>query len=168
MAEGRVVQVGPPRAIYDAPADAFVAGFVGAANLWTASVLERHGATVRLGLDGGLLLDAHASDAPAAPGDRRTVCLRPEAVQVLLPEVPAGPNRLPGTVRAVVFRGENVLYEISLDGGLTLHASVANPKGRRLFSRGETVLASCSPTDLFLLPPTPSSPVPDTKKRPSP
>ena len=33
MRDGRVVQDGPPHAIYDAPSDAFVAGFVGRANL---------------------------------------------------------------------------------------------------------------------------------------
>jgi putative spermidine/putrescine transport system ATP-binding protein len=38
--EGRIVQTGTPLEIYDAPADAFVAGFVGRANLLEARVID--------------------------------------------------------------------------------------------------------------------------------
>ena len=161
MAEGSVVQVGAPRAIYETPANAFVAGFVGTANLWPAEVVARQGDVVRLVLRGGIVLAAPAPEPGLAPGTKRMVCLRPEAVQVLpadaLPGLPAdsvtGPNRLPGQVHAVVFRGEDVLYEVKLEGGPTLHATVPNPKGRRLFARGDPVLATCTPSDLLLLPP---------------
>ena len=40
LAEGRVEQVGPPREIYTAPATTYVAGFLGAANIFDAEVLE--------------------------------------------------------------------------------------------------------------------------------
>ena len=40
LAEGRVEQVGPPQEIYSAPATTFVAGFLGAANIFDAEVLE--------------------------------------------------------------------------------------------------------------------------------
>ena len=40
LAEGRVEQVGPPQEIYSAPATTFVAGFLGAANIFDADVLE--------------------------------------------------------------------------------------------------------------------------------
>ncbi len=162
MAEGTVVQVGAPRAIYETPANAFVAGFVGTANLWPAEVVGRQGDVVRLALEGGLVLEAPAPDHGLEPGTKRMVCLRPEAVQVLPPDDPAaalpagseaGPNRLPGRVQAAVFRGEDVLYEIALEGGPALHATVPNPKGLRLFARGDAVIATCSPSDLLLLPP---------------
>jgi ABC-type Fe3+/spermidine/putrescine transport system ATPase subunit len=63
MREGRIVQVGTPRQIYAAPADRFVAGFVGEVNLipagggWRAVRPE----AVRL----------TAAEAPVAPGDLR-------------------------------------------------------------------------------------------------
>ena len=152
MSEGRVVQVGTPRAIYENPADAFVAGFVGTANLWTATVVERRGDTVRMTLAGGFALEASAPGAALAPGTRRTVCLRPEAVRVLAPDAAAGPNRRPGRVGAAVFRGEDILYEIGLDGGPTLHALAANPRGRGLFARGDAVVATWDAADLLILP----------------
>ena len=40
LAEGRVEQVGPPQEIYSAPATTFVAGFLGAANIFDAEVLD--------------------------------------------------------------------------------------------------------------------------------
>ena len=43
LAEGRVEQVGPPEEIYSAPATTFVAGFLGAANIFDADVLEVNG-----------------------------------------------------------------------------------------------------------------------------
>ena len=43
LAEGRVEQVGPPQEIYSAPATTFVAGFLGAANIFDADVLEAGG-----------------------------------------------------------------------------------------------------------------------------
>src|SRR3954447_2200547 len=40
LAEGRVEQVGPPQEIYSAPATTFVAGFLGAANIFDADVVD--------------------------------------------------------------------------------------------------------------------------------
>ena len=75
MRDGRLVQVGAPAALYDRPADAFVAGFVGRANLFEATVA------------GPDLLDTPFGRLVAAPHDRpvgagTTVLLRPERVAV--------------------------------------------------------------------------------------
>ncbi len=153
LSEGSVVQVGTPRAIYEAPANAFVAGFVGTANLWAATVVECRGGRVRLALEGGLTLEAVAPGADLAPGAQRMVCLRPEAVVLMPADASAGVNQFPGRVRAAVFRGEDVLYEVALDAAHLLHATVPNAKGHRLFARGDAVLAACTPSDLLLLPP---------------
>ena len=40
MADGRVEQVGPPEEIYSAPATTYVAGFLGAANIFDADVVS--------------------------------------------------------------------------------------------------------------------------------
>ena len=52
LAEGRIEQVGPPQEIYSAPATTFVAGFLGAANIFDAEVLEAaNGSAVCSALD---------------------------------------------------------------------------------------------------------------------
>src|SRR3954468_363153 len=43
LADGRVEQVGPPQEIYSAPATTFVAGFLGAANIFDADVVDLAG-----------------------------------------------------------------------------------------------------------------------------
>ncbi|MBU3750269.1 MAG: polyamine ABC transporter ATP-binding protein, partial [Mycobacterium sp.] len=43
LARGRVEQVGPPQEIYAAPATTYVAGFLGAANIFDAEILESTG-----------------------------------------------------------------------------------------------------------------------------
>ena len=47
MRDGRIVQDAPPQAIYDAPADAFVANFVGRANLIDGIVVGPADASTR-------------------------------------------------------------------------------------------------------------------------
>ena len=63
LAEGRVEQVGPPQEIYSAPATTFVAGFLGAANIFDADVLEAgNGSAVCSALD--TRLGAAVDDKP--------------------------------------------------------------------------------------------------------
>ena len=75
MREGRIVQSGRPTTLYDHPADAFVAGFVGRANLFDAVVA------------GPETLDTPFGRLVARPlqrraGERLTVLLRPERIGV--------------------------------------------------------------------------------------
>ncbi len=88
LAEGRVEQVGPPQEIYSAPATTFVAGFLGAANIFDAEVLE---VARRLG---GVFGAGH----PAGRGGRRTapnpgaaaIVIRPERITLQGPDEPVG------------------------------------------------------------------------------
>ena len=94
LAEGRVEQVGPPQEIYSAPATTFVAGFLGAANIFDADVLEAGGGSAvcsaldtRLGAavdavgDTGCGRDRHPAGAhhrcrtPASRSDRGATSL---------------------------------------------------------------------------------------------
>jgi putative spermidine/putrescine transport system ATP-binding protein len=75
MRDGRIAQIDTPTALYDRPADAFVAGFVGRANLFDATVA------------GPETLDTPFGRLVARPlqrraGTRLTVLLRPEHVTV--------------------------------------------------------------------------------------
>src|SRR3954463_4538281 len=45
LADGRVEQVGPPQEVYSSPATTFVAGFLGAANIFDADLIEVSGTT---------------------------------------------------------------------------------------------------------------------------
>ena len=67
---GVLEQVGPPREIYHRPATAFVAAFVGHANLLPAERIRGSAGRIAVRLAGGLELDVPAERWPAGRGPR--------------------------------------------------------------------------------------------------
>ena len=67
MRDGRLQQVGPPRALYDRPANAFVAGFVGESNLLDGVVLSVEGGEAVVETAGGQRLRARGPRTPSRP-----------------------------------------------------------------------------------------------------
>ncbi len=129
MRAGRIEQIGSPQDVYDAPANPFVASFLGAANLLSG---EAAGAgEVRLRC--GQVLPANA--AAFAPGQAMVVTIRPEAVRVMSCDQ-AG---VAGRVSGQVFGGATSRLEIQLDGpgAQSLMADVT--AGGRLPAPGEAV-----------------------------
>ena len=82
MREGRVVQVDTPSELYDRPSDAFVAGFVGRANLFDAVITAPDAIDSPLGR---LVTGIHGR----ANGDALSILVRPERV-VVDPETATG------------------------------------------------------------------------------
>ena len=92
--EGNIEQIGPPQEIYEHPATAFVAGFVGNSNLLDAAAAERIAGTV----------------APQS--------IRPEKIHFAadLGDTP-GAIRVGGVVHEVQYLGATTRYEVELDAG---------------------------------------------------
>jgi len=109
MNEGVVQQVGAPQAIYHRPANLFVAGFIGKANLLDRAVLRR-GDRVFLESDGGKELDVTDDIDPTKVGDRVIISARPEAVAVADDGVPA-------TIVDQIFLGPHNQVRAELTGG---------------------------------------------------
>jgi iron(III) transport system ATP-binding protein len=53
MSDGMIVQCGTPRAVYEKPANEFIANFLGAANILYGTLLERQGNEGLISIDGG-------------------------------------------------------------------------------------------------------------------
>jgi spermidine/putrescine transport system ATP-binding protein len=105
MSRGRLEQVGAPEEVYARPASAFVADFVGEANILPAQIVEvpRSGrVTLRLPHDQIVT----AACAPEAMGAAAGVLiLRPERIRLEMPGAPGLGPRLPGTVESTFFVG---------------------------------------------------------------
>jgi ABC-type Fe3+/spermidine/putrescine transport system ATPase subunit len=101
MSGGRIVQSGTPEEIYRAPADAFVARFIGQANLLRGVVVERTqgGAVVDLGNGVRARVD-HAG--AAAIGQGVQIVVRPEDIEVGATD---SANRLRVTLAEVTYLG---------------------------------------------------------------
>jgi spermidine/putrescine transport system ATP-binding protein len=80
ISEGRAQQVGTPQEVYEAPANRFVANFIGEANMLEARC-KTAGKSAAFALSAGGTLTMSASDA--AVGDPVTIMIRPEKVKVL-------------------------------------------------------------------------------------
>ena len=108
---GRLIQVDGPRALYDNPADAFVADFVGESTLLP---VRRSGAD-SVTLHGTTLRTARA----LPPGDEFLLVIRAEK---LLPAERSGGegNILRGRVSEVVFQGESVAVFVDIGEGETV------------------------------------------------
>jgi iron(III) transport system ATP-binding protein len=114
MLAGKIVQEGPPREIYHAPATRFVADFVGTSNALSATVIAR-------GDDGRMILETRAGrlqarcPAQVAIGDAVTIAVRPEDVAIRRSAGEAG-GALAATVRRVVFFGDYLDCELEAGG----------------------------------------------------
>ena len=131
MSEGRLLQVGSPREIYDRPASRFVADFIGRTNIIEASVVSA--TTVRL--DSGVRIEAETS----TPADSRVaVSLRPERIR-LQPRgtAAADGSSLDGEVRDITYLGHAVVYEVAA-GPISIEVRVEGEVGEP-FAAGDKV-----------------------------
>ncbi len=115
FAGGRLQQVDTPRAIYDRPANAFVAGFIGENNRLDGVVVERSDDRCTVEIAGGTRVRARASNGLAA-GDRAIVTVRPEAVQTGQ-EAGALANRFDAVIEDRLYLGDHTRIYARLPGG---------------------------------------------------
>jgi iron(III) transport system ATP-binding protein len=117
MRSGKIAQVGTAHDIYESPASAFVATFVGGTNTMPATLIEPH--TVEFG---GALLRVR-DDFDGATRGPVTLCIRPHAISFAEQTLEAavgyrenGTNRLAGTVLRQVYLGDARDYLIDIAG----------------------------------------------------
>ncbi len=124
MNAGRIVQIGTPQEVYESPADAYVADFLGAANLLEIVVSERvRGGASTLSLGETAL--STSNEVPAAPGAKAQAVIRPERVRVEV-HGSSGPNRVPALVDRLVYLGAATEVILRLATGESLQAVVPN------------------------------------------
>ncbi len=138
MSGGRIEQVGTPAEVYEEPAGAFVADFLGVSNLMTA---EARGTVA----DGRCELRLGRFEVRAERGDLGVrgpvkLVIRPERVR-LEPYGATGENRLPGMVERVVYQGASVRLFVRLAPGETLQVALPNQGGPMPFEQGTAVVA---------------------------
>jgi spermidine/putrescine transport system ATP-binding protein len=117
MNKGRIVQKGSAQELYDRPADAFVAGFVGKSNLIAGPAAAADGKTASIVMDGiGRLSGQLTNQAgPLAAGQDVTLSVRPEIVAVVPSTQTLGEEldiRLEGRVVNRIFLGDLTEYRI--------------------------------------------------------
>ena len=155
MDRGRIVQLGPPRDIYEKPATRFVAGFIGSVNLFEgrAAKLRTNYITVECAEAGADL--AVADNRAIAAGETLCVAVRPEKIRIAKHGAPLDTeNRLHGRIKDMAYLGDTRIYQIELAGGKVLKVTEANHSvGEAEFARGETVQLGWAASAGVVLPP---------------
>jgi putrescine transport system ATP-binding protein len=140
MRDGKIEQIGSPRAVYEAPATRFVADFLGRANVFAGRAAGRDGAFMRVDAGSGVVLRVlSAADLP--DGTDVWVAVRPENVAF---DDRGHANRVDAIVRASAYVGDASRFELEFAGGRTLRATLANRAGESVAppAAGERVQAS--------------------------
>src|SRR5262249_59926886 len=103
MNAGRIAQIGPPRTVYEEPADTHVADFLGVSNLMEVDVVERGpGSQCRIRLGETTLAVERGEVDSVGPAH---ALIRPELVRIepYPPDGPAGPNPGPALIQRLGF-----------------------------------------------------------------
>jgi putative spermidine/putrescine transport system ATP-binding protein len=118
MDGGRVIQVGTPHEVYDAPGSRFVAGFVGVSNVLELPVQAVDDGVARLRLGTHDTVSAVAANGTAA-GARAVVTIRPERIMLEEDGAPVDGDacRAHGTVTESLYAGPTTRFVIDLEGG---------------------------------------------------
>ena len=139
MDHGSIAQLGTPEDLYGTPVNAYVADFIGSANV--IPVPARGGLAgapaghVRyelcgLGFDGTL--------GSAALADRSVLIARPEELALMAP-APYVPNTLPGKVLRRQYLGFKTAYRIALQDGSEIRVELHAGNMVAQFQPGEAV-----------------------------
>jgi spermidine/putrescine transport system ATP-binding protein len=153
MRAGRLEQVGTPEEIYDAPETAFVARFIGAANMIPVVVGGTVGGNAVLALPGERRGEAPTAGRDFAAGTEALLMLRPEDLELGASEPPPGRVGLPVTCTDVVFQGPVVRCALLDAAGDELVAYVAEHERRPEVRPGAALWLSWEPRAGRLLPP---------------
>ena len=122
MNSGRILQIGPPKTIYDEPKNAFVARFIGESNIIRGTMV--HDELVSFsGVDFPCVDAGFGENVPV------DVVIRPEDIVIVGEDI----GQLTGVVTSVLFKG--VHYEMMIDAGdftWKVHSTTMQPAGSRV------------------------------------
>ena len=122
MRDGHILQIGDPKHIYDEPANAFVADFIGESNIFRGTMV-RDELVAFAGREFPCVDFGFGENVPV------DVVVRPEDITVVGEDV----GQLVGTIRSVLFKG--VHYEMIIDCGeytFKVHSTTMQPQGSRV------------------------------------
>ena len=127
MREGELTQVAAPLEIYDAPESAYVANFIGSANMIAGQAR------------GGRIEIAPGVSLPTAVEGAATVVVRPENILVEAEPSGEGTRRWRGQISFIRPLGVTVEYEVEISGQAPVRAVALRQGGEATLAVGQAV-----------------------------
>ena len=118
MSAGRIQQIGTPRDVYEAPANRFVAVFIGETNLLAVQVTSINSGVAQVALPGGQMITCPSATATLGA---QHISIRPERVSLI-----AAGGDLTAIVDRVVYLGTDLQILTRLDDGTLFHLRMQN------------------------------------------
>jgi ABC-type Fe3+/spermidine/putrescine transport system ATPase subunit len=146
MGQGRILQVGASRELYDEPADVEVAQFLGRTNLFDALVVDKGAPIARVRIDGVEQLLSCRAPPGSTPNMRGSLSVRPEAISVR-PAGSPGPG-LPGRISGAIYLGSVSQLRVVLDIGNTIEVQQMT---RRAWNVGDAVSVAFDPECCYFI-----------------
>jgi spermidine/putrescine transport system ATP-binding protein len=151
MNAGRIEQLGSPAELYDLPATAFVATFLGQSNLLAGEVTGRAGDDITI--------TAHGSRFTVPAGRSRAATdttflgVRPEKLRLAttVTDVPSGHQHVAGVVSDSSYTGVSSQYLVRTGWGTEMSVFAPNTGAERQVPLGAEVVAHWHPRHAFLL-----------------
>jgi putative spermidine/putrescine transport system ATP-binding protein len=152
MHQARVAQVGSPRVLYEAPANLFVADFLGDSNLLPAKIVSSSHDEAVVAIGNGATLRAPRGSLAVAAGDRAVVLIRPEDMSVTTSGEHAGTQQqsLAGAVKDISYHGDTFKLDIAV-GDDVLKVKVAREAAAGM-EPGRAVFLTWKPAAVRILP----------------
>lgn len=112
--EGIIQQLDTPSKIYQEPANAFIAGFIGENNALPGKVVAIKGEECTVELIGGSRVRARNGNCETI-GQTGVVCVRPENLSISAETTPGG-NHVAALIEDFIFHGDHVRVKLSAPG----------------------------------------------------
>jgi spermidine/putrescine ABC transporter ATP-binding subunit len=138
MNEGKIIQLDTPVALYESPANLFVADFIGESNFLMGRVAETDGDRTAVETDDGLTIWVEKLNRMDS-GEEVSVAIRPEKIQILTDAPDASSdvaNRFSGKIEEIIYVGEARIYRVSLAAGTMVDVKVQSGPRTRNFKIG--------------------------------
>ncbi len=138
MSKGKIEQIGTPLEIYSRPKTAFVADFIGQANIIKTIVEKDNGKTIEAILPGNVKIESpkvEINDKKFINGATASLVVRPE--NIIIKEKTIG--LVQATVITSIFVGSHTEYELQLEPGQIIQASIDFQINSKIYQEGDEV-----------------------------
>jgi putative spermidine/putrescine transport system ATP-binding protein len=109
--KGVIQQIDSAEALYERPANSFVAGFIGENNALRGTIADVRGEHCTVQLDGGARVEARVGNVGRA-GERTQLSMRPERAYLVDGEIE--PNQFSARVTELIYLGDHVRVRMQL------------------------------------------------------
>ena len=146
MRDGRMLQLAPPKTLYERPVNRFVADFVGTNNLIAGVCREMAAGLVVAETALGPL--RCTPTVRLGPGDRCVLAVRPENVALGVGDE----NTLDGRVVLTSYLGNTLRYEVEVGDGVALKVDIGDPWHHEVLPTGSRVRVTFPASAALALP----------------